>query len=395
MDGAGRLGLGMLCFGVALFNASCGAGSDGVTRSSHAGLALVPLDSVLLAEADTLYVGRPTRLIVDPLDGSFYVTDPFSRRVYRFARDGSPVRTYGRPGRGPGEFNSIFGVVVADDSTLAAPSVDPSAMHLFDRQTGELRSSFPLPPILLGTGQAAVAGDAVWLPARSFEQNSSFLVWLRARDSTRIMGSIPAEYERSREARGVFHIVQGSSTLAHAGHSVLVGWAGSDAVERFDLSGRRIERIEIPRVRRRGVPPYAQEWIDQGRRGPLRSFAETVELHSQMRQFALLSNGLFGFTHHDLRIIEDHGPSRATIFGADLYVGVLSADLDSACVDTLVPAGADLDPRSAFLGDTLFVLDRRIVDDERVETRVLIYGLDTSTCDWLPTSRTKQAASSG
>src|SRR5690606_18591094 len=126
-----------------------------------------------------------------------------------------------------------------------------------------------------------------------------------------------------------------------------------------------------------------------------RSFAETVELHSQMRQFALLSNGLFGFTHHDLRIIEDHGPSRATIFGADLYVGVLSADLDSACVDTLVPAGAGLDPGSALLGDSLFVLDRRIVGDERVETRVLIYGLDTSTCDWLPTSRTKQAASSG
>jgi len=318
MRDAGRLRLGVLCSGGALFNVGCGAGSDGVTMSNHAGVALVPLDSVLLAENDTSYVGRPIRMIVDPLDGSLYVTDPFSRRIYRFGRDGSPVRGYGRPGPGPGEFNSIFGVVVVDDSTVAAPSVDPSAMHLFDRRTGQVRRSFPLPSIVLGTGQAVVGRDTVWLPARSFEENSSFLVWHRASDSTRLLGSIPAEYERSREAGGMFHIVRGSTTLAHAGQSVLVGWAGSDAVERFDLSGRRIERIEIPRVRRRGVPPYAQEWIDRGRRGPLRSFTQMAELHSEMRPFVRLSNGLFAFTHHDLRILEDHGPSPATIFGAVL-----------------------------------------------------------------------------
>lgn len=200
MRDAGRLRLGVLCSGGALFNVGCGAGSDGVTMSNHAGVALVPLDSVLLAENDTSYVGRPIRMIVDPLDGSLYVTDPFSRRIYRFGRDGSPVRGYGRPGRGPGEFNSIFGVVVVDDSTVAAPSVDPSAMHLFDRRTGQVRRSFPLPSIVLGTGQAVVGRDTVWLPARSFEENSSFLVWHRASDSTRLLGSIPAEYERSREA---------------------------------------------------------------------------------------------------------------------------------------------------------------------------------------------------
>jgi len=66
---------------------------------------------------------------------------------------------------------------------------------------------------------------------------------------------------------------------------------------------------------------------------------------------------------------------------------VLSADVDSACVDALVPAGRDLDPREAFLGDTLSVLDRRIVGDERVETWAFMYGLDASTCDWLPTVR--------
>ncbi len=381
--------------GLALFHAGCGATPDAVPDGDAAGPGLLPLDSVLLAEPDTFYVGRPTSLVVDPFDGAFYVTDPFSRRIYRFARDGSPVRSYGRPGRGPGEFNAAFDVVVVDDSTVAAPSLDPPAMSVFDRRTGELRRSFPIPSLLGGTGQAAVVHGAVWFPTRSFEQNTSLFVWLPASDSIRIMGSIPPEFERSRAAGGFFHIVQGTSALAHAGQSVLVGWAGVNAVERFDRAGRRMESIDIPRVRRRGVPPYAQEWIDQGRRGPLRSYAAMEELHSKMRQFARLSNGLFGFTHHDLRVIEDHRPTRTTIFGADLYVGVLSAHLDSACVDTLVPAGGDLDPTSAFLGDTLFVLDRRIADDERVETRVLMYELDTSTCDWLPTRRSKQATSSG
>src|SRR5690606_5578775 len=151
-----RRGRGLLCLGLALFHAGCGATPDAVPDGDAAGPGLLPLDSVLLAEPDTFYVGRPTSLVVDPFDGAFYVTDPFSRRIYRFARDGSPVRSYGRPGRGPGEFNAAFDVVVVDDSTVAAPSLDPPAMSVFDRRTGELRRSFPIPSLLGGTGQAAV-----------------------------------------------------------------------------------------------------------------------------------------------------------------------------------------------------------------------------------------------
>jgi len=379
----------MLCFGVALLDAGCGAGSDGVRRSNHAGLTLVPMDSVLLAETDTLYIGHPFGVVVDPFDGSLHIPDSFSRRIYRFARDGSLLQTYGRPGRGPGELNSAFHLAVVDDSTLAVPSLNPPALYLYDRRSGELARSIPIPSVLAALGQAAIDGDAVWFPARALGQNSAFLIWWRNTDSPRIIGALPEEYTRSIEARGIFHQTRGGGVLAFAEGSVLRGWEGLNALERFDLSGRRIERIDIPRVRRRGVPEYAQDWIDQGRRGPLRSYAEMEELHSWTLQMARLESGLFGLVHHDFRVLEDRGPSRATIFGADVYVSVLSADLDSACVDALVPTSRDLQAYTSFRGDTLFVLDRRVVDDRRVESRVLIFGLDTTGCDWLPTVRSR------
>lgn len=387
MGGVRRVCFGMFCFGLTVFHAGCGADPDRASGNGPAGPTLLLLDSVWLAETDTLYIGHPFGIVVDPFDGSLYVPDSFSRRIYRFARDGSLLRTYGRPGRGPGELNSVFNLAVVDDSTLAVPSLDPPALYLYDRGSGELAKSVPIPSVLVGTGQAAVEGDAVWFPARALAGNSSFLVWRRNTDSTQIIGALPEEYTRSMEARGIFHLTRGGGVVAHAEGSVLRGWDGLNALERFDLSGRRVERIGLPRVRRRGVPDHAQEWIDQGRRGKLRSYAEMEELHSWTRQMARLGSGLFGLTHHDLHVLEDHGPSRATIFGADVYVSVLSADLESACVDALVPRGGDLQAVTSFHGDTLFVLDRRVVDAGRLQTWVLIYELDTSGCEWLPTTR--------
>ena len=67
--------------------------------SGGAGPVLIPLDSVLLVEADTLYIGNPFTPVVDPFDGTIYVPDLFSNRVMRFGRDGSLIRVYGRPRR--------------------------------------------------------------------------------------------------------------------------------------------------------------------------------------------------------------------------------------------------------------------------------------------------------
>jgi len=49
-----------------------------------------------------------------------------------------------------------------------------------------------------------------------------------------------------------------------------------------------------------------------------------------------------------------------------------------------VPASLDARAMEAFRGDTLFVLDRRIVDDTDLETWIVMYRIDMEGCDWIP-----------
>lgn len=177
MRHARRLLVCVAWFGVFFGTTGCGAAPEPAAGSSPAGPRVMALDSVLLVEADTLYIGYPFGLAVDPFDGSFYVSDSFSRRVYRFRRDGTLAGTYGRPGRGPGEFTSHAQVAVVDDSTVATPGMNPPALYLFDRQDGRLRSTSPLPPVLLGTGQLVIRGGDLLMAARPLDGATSLLVW--------------------------------------------------------------------------------------------------------------------------------------------------------------------------------------------------------------------------
>jgi hypothetical protein len=91
-------------------------------------------------------------------------------------------------------------------------------------------------------------------------------------------------------------------------------------------------------------------------------------------------------THHDLHTVEDHGASRRTVFRADVYLSVLSADLRTACLDGPVPVAGQLQPREAIAGDTLFVLDRRLHPAGTMESWIVLYVIDTSGCDWVETN---------
>lgn len=45
----------------------------------------------------------------------------------------------------------------------------------------------------------------------------------------------------------------------------------------------------------------------------------------------------------------------------------------------------EIRPMETFRGDTLFVLDRRIDDSERLQTWILMYLVSDEQCDWLST----------
>ncbi|MBA4158832.1 MAG: hypothetical protein H0X65_15335 [Gemmatimonadetes bacterium] len=139
-----------------------------------------------------------------------------------------------------------------------------------------------------------------------------------------------------------------------------------------------MDTLDLPVVRRRGSPENLRYLYDvEGATG-----RERITINSNLRQLHTLPDGGLAFTHHDQEILSLDGP--VPVVAAHVWLGVASPDLKRACVDTRVPASLDARSMEAFRGDTLFVLDRRIVDDTRLETWIKLYRIDTEGCDWIP-----------
>jgi hypothetical protein len=97
--------------------------------------ALVRVDSFALQETDSLFIGKIMGFTIDT-SGNIYVADAFARHVVSFARDGKPLRVYGRPGVGRGEFQMPFLIAPIGDSLLAVAVCNPQAIQILGRRSG-------------------------------------------------------------------------------------------------------------------------------------------------------------------------------------------------------------------------------------------------------------------
>ena len=76
------------------------AGSLGCRAQPPNGPVLRLVSTVVLHEKDSAYVASPISFAISE-GGDFIVVDKFSRRGYRFNRNGDLLLVYGRPGQGP------------------------------------------------------------------------------------------------------------------------------------------------------------------------------------------------------------------------------------------------------------------------------------------------------
>ncbi len=352
----------------------CGAEPEERASADAAGPALVAIDSIRLPESDTLYIGNPYGLVVDPFDGSFHISDIFSGRLLRFRRDGSLMLVYGRPGEGPGEFRGGPGVpMVLDDSTVAAQTTRSRRVNIFDRNTGVVNF-----PALAGITPPVVIGEDVWMTDFELQRETSVTRWRPATDEFASIGGLPKEYVASLSTdnwsyASLFRI----GSLAYADGRFVQGWSGLDEMFVLNLRGEVVDTAAIPVARRKGVPADLRERIDiehmPGR--------EQLEGSSRLRQLFPRAGGGLLFTHHDQTALR---MEPMPVLTAKTWVGILSPDFEKACVDTPVPRDFEIRPMETFRGDTLFVLDRRIDDSEKLH-RILMYLVSDEGCDWLST----------
>lgn len=377
-----------LTIGFVLLLVFAGCGSDAVDRleGGPSGPRLVPVASILIPESDTLYIGFARPPVLDPYDGSIYISDTISKRVLRFDRTGNVIQVYGRPGSGPGEFQFNGLVFILDDATVVVVDELTQRLKFFDRESGKYREQR-----VFYQGAETVAGytppvriaEDLWFASMDPMRFLALARWNLPEDSVERLGPMPEEYRISRAGdRPSYANAMMGGGLAFAEGALVRGWHPRNDLIRYDLDGSIVDTLDIPAARRRGVPANLRELYDLD---PVGLKSDRLTLFSYLSQLHTRPDGSLAFTHFDREILSEDGPLPVMV--ATVWAGVTSPDLSHACVDAPVPTSSDAMPAAAFRGDTLFVFDRRIVDDIRLETRIDLYLIDTAECDWIPLRR--------
>jgi hypothetical protein len=114
-----------------------------VFKFSNDGKQLVlTLGERLKAGDDSLHFNRPTDIAFLP-DGTFFVSDGYANtRVVKFDKTGKYLMTWGKPGRGPGEFNLPHGVAVDRNRRVYVADRSNSRVQIFD-ENGKYLDEWP------------------------------------------------------------------------------------------------------------------------------------------------------------------------------------------------------------------------------------------------------------
>ncbi len=317
-------------------------------------------------------------MAVDTIDRSILIADSFENRILRFASNGDLIRTYGRPGPGPGEFRALSFPFVVDD-TIVVGMDTRARFESFSRQDGRHLTSGSYPGITPGTG-GSVVGRSVVVPVVKDEERTFVAVWDRNRDEWHNVVALPLPYRRSMTSTGALLGIFGFGSVTAWRDTMLAGMAATDDLFLATWEGRMLDTVRLPRARRRGVPSGAHDRIDNDMSIDL-SGADRDDLGAPRpvpddgRSTTVI--------HHDMTLKGE--PPGDVEFPATVYASVLSSDRTRACVDGAVPFANEMRPTHTVSGDTLYLLDRTLNDaEDGMETWIRRYLIDTSGCDWLP-----------
>ncbi len=363
-----------------LFISSCS--SDRPTPANIAsdatGPTILPLEPILLDETDD-YLGNPRNLVVDTVDGSFLVADFFENRIFRFARDGSLVQRYGRPGPGPAEFMRLGPAFILNDSVVVGVDSERRLFKMFSRENEDFLGSFPYEGIV-GLG-VSVVGNVVVAPAMDVEDLHSVIVWRPEQDLVESMLDLPLPYRQSLAGAGAFAGIYGLGNVAAWSDTVLMGMGGMNELYLATLSGETLDTLRPPRARRRGVPSGAQARIDRVGDESI-SYRDRIEMLSILHGLGRMPDGAIVLVHHDATV---KGEPPVVDFPATVYVSVLSSGRETACVDGPVSFANEMRAVHTVSRDTLYLLDRTLNEaEDGLTTRIRRYEIDTSGCDWVP-----------
>ncbi len=200
-------------------------------------------------------------------------------------------------------------------------------------------------------------------------------MWHAGNDSVAVLGMIPPE------------VMVSLPTYMQYGHLELIPWKDGflaqvptmPGLQKLDATGLVVGQVSLPVVRRRGQPTdLLSRHQEQEAAGKpfdyIGSAAATV---------GYLSTGELVVVQVDIDV--ENGPQRQEFTNLRYYVSLVTADLQQACADALVPFASDSPfPIPHLSGDTLVALARVVSPDDSVRTVVYRYAISSKGCRWIP-----------
>jgi hypothetical protein len=294
--------------------------------------------------------------------GVFLITDGISQRVHVYSRDGRLLRTIGRKGRGPGEFQMIGAAVLLNDSILAILDDSRRTVTMFRFHDGAYLYEVPFE----GTGASlsSVHGDTLTFGVLHVARGTGLAELVLGDTAVR-------HYAQAPQARLEVPALSGIHTpIAHArtNRGVVVGFSGVDSLFEFSPGGDALATVPLPPLRRRHLSRNAAETF-----GRPTAFPELFAATSFLFEVFRLEEGGIAVLHMDQDIQDRAITSRP-------FLTLLSSSLVTECLDVPIPVASEARLVPAFHGDTVVFVTQRI-EGGTVRASIEGFAVEPSRCD--------------
>lgn len=327
-----------------------------------------------LRESDSLFVARISRALVTP-DGHLIVTDQVQRRVVEFDATGRPVRTFGRKGDGPGEFQGPTALTLWGRDSLVVTDISNRQISVFRRSDG----SFLWRTSGLGSvSSAAPIGERLVVASLSPDPFMAAIVIDRNTRAGRRVLAVADSLTRDQLSVAAFP----RSVVAARDGRVVSAFLWSDVASVYDSTLALQFTFAVPRRARRSIPPNLADTLLRVLNGSGR-----MTLIPALMTMEWLGNGRLAFVYKDW-IAPPEGiadPARIVMDATlRVYATVVELDRLQACADVELPADWAENPHFLSDGRTLAGLGHVVGDSSRPTLELRRLDLRLEQCDWQP-----------
>lgn len=345
---------------------------DSATPDTRPTELVVPGDSVLIQEPDSLALGRRTPLLLRAADGRMVLAEFPAKAVYAYAPDGRYLGAFGRVGEGPGEYRMVTGMaLLPGDSLLAVADLSRPRLIIYrmDDRTFVNEITLREPPMPV-TGWAEV-GERMILPMAL--SPTPFHAWHRTTGVVDAWGETPSTWPETSGASGYARTV-----VVPVGERVLTALPFDSVAQWRDQNGRVVATELLPRRLRRGEPKDAVARIKEWQRQNEEQFHTIASMLLAGHRF---SGNRVGVLHADLDGVRDKSEVGFSITGSALYLTMLGSGDTEHCTDARIPVPFDEYTWPAFTGDTIWFIDRSTTSAGSARTMVRGMVVRGGTCN--------------